>query len=53
MKDAKQRAQESKERDDARKRLTPAQQAAILDERLGKGQGAQKERKRLARLAGK
>lgn len=38
------------ERKEARDKMTPAQQLRALDYRLGKGQGAVKERKRLEAL---
>lgn len=41
----------AKERSDYRATLTPAAQLKRLDERLGKGIGAKKERERLAKLA--
>jgi hypothetical protein len=39
--------EEAEERQEDRSRLTSAQQVACLDQRLGKGVGAVKERKRL------
>lgn len=38
------------ERDEARRDRSPQQQLAMLDERLGKGVGAKRERARLKRL---
>ena len=38
------------ERQEARDKMTPAQQLRTLDYRLGKGEGAAKERKRLEAL---
>lgn len=42
--------QEANERDEAWRQLTPQQQLASLDNRLGKGQGATKQRARLSDL---
>ena len=39
--------EEAEERQEERSRLTSAQQLVNLDQRLGKGKGAKKERKRL------
>jgi len=41
---------DSKLREEANSKLTPAERIAILDARLGKGVGAKKERARLNRL---
>lgn len=41
------RREEAEERQGERSRLTSAQQVACLDQRLGKGVGAVKERRRL------
>lgn len=41
---------EARQRQEDRDSLTPSQQLAALDERLGKGQGALRERKRLKAL---
>jgi len=38
------------ERNEARSERSPQQQLAVLDERLGKGVGAEKERARLKKL---
>jgi hypothetical protein len=42
--------QEAQERLEARQALSPEQQLARLDRRLGRGKGARKERTRLASL---
>lgn len=47
------RKKSAAERQQARQSLTPRQQLAILDERLGKGVGAAKERARLQALIDK
>jgi hypothetical protein len=44
------RKEEAQKRQDARNHRTPEQQLALLDSRLGAGQGARKERARLAAL---
>jgi hypothetical protein len=44
------RREEAQKRQDARDHRTPEQQLALLDSRLGAGQGARKERARLAAL---
>ena len=44
------RADEAKERDSARRERSPQQQLALLDQRLGEGNGAERERARLLRL---
>lgn len=44
------RREEAQKRQDAREHRTPEQQLALLDSRLGAGQGARKERARLAAL---
>ena len=44
----KQRQVEAKERDAAYARLTPKQKIDRLDQKLGKGVGAKKQRERLA-----
>ena len=50
----RQRREESRvqaaERQESRDKLTPAQQLRALDYRLGKGEGATKERKQLENL---
>lgn len=49
MKRSKQRRQEAaRERQAAHDKLTPAQKIAKLDRKLGVGQGAKKERAKLA-----
>lgn len=44
---SKARRRKAAEREEVRAKRSPAQQIALLDERLGKGVGARKERKRL------
>lgn len=50
MIEAKTKAEQAIERNEAWAKLTPAQQLGELDRRLGKGVGAQKQRARLAKL---
>ncbi len=45
------RRQAAEERKAERDKLSPKEQLKLLDERLGKGQGAKKERKRLRKKA--
>ncbi len=45
-----QRRKEAAERQEARNKLSPSEQIALLDQRLGKGLGAKKERARLRKL---
>lgn len=46
--DRKARLQEAQAREAAWRALGPAEQLALLDRRLGKGQGAKKQRARIA-----
>lgn len=50
MIEAKTKAEQAIERNEAWAKLTPAQQLNELDRRLGKGVGAKKQRARLAKL---
>ncbi len=50
MKSKEQKRAKVEELVGGRKDRTPEQQIAVLDARLGKGQGAQKERARLAKV---
>lgn len=50
MKVADLRRENAKKQQEIRDSRTPEQQLAVLDVRLGKNQGAQKERKRLQAL---
>jgi hypothetical protein len=48
MSDKRRRQEDAIERQEARDALSNEQQIAVLDRRLGKGEGAVKERARLA-----
>jgi len=53
MKDKKDRQEEAAERQKARDKRSPAEQIKVLDKKLGKGNGAVKERARLQALISK